>query len=56
MFPFLNPIPIKLLPLMTASILNVISVTCYMPQAFKVAKIKPLLKKPALAVLAVLVR
>lgn len=39
---------------MIVSILNMISVTCYMPQALKVAKIKQLLKKPALD-LAVLV-
>uniref|UniRef100_A0A669C0Q9 Reverse transcriptase domain-containing protein n=1 Tax=Oreochromis niloticus TaxID=8128 RepID=A0A669C0Q9_ORENI len=57
----LDPIPTKLLkevlPLINASILNMINLSLiigYVPQAFKVAVVKPLLKKPSLdpAVLA----
>ncbi|XP_025756457.1 uncharacterized protein LOC112842973, partial [Oreochromis niloticus] len=57
----LDPIPTKLLkevlPLINSSILNMINLSLiigYVPQAFKVAVVKPLLKKPSLdpAVLA----
>uniref|UniRef100_A0A669CNN6 Reverse transcriptase domain-containing protein n=1 Tax=Oreochromis niloticus TaxID=8128 RepID=A0A669CNN6_ORENI len=57
----LDPIPTKLLkevlPLINASILNMINLSLiigYVPQAFKLAVVKPLLKKPSLdpAVLA----